>query len=153
MAILKNHGEIVGKLTYTTHARLYMSDGSVLRNDGMGWKLSAHVKPGIDVRDVYRRAENHQIAQLADRPALVDYRKALHRLTGLSKAWKLHACIKMMPSDPDGVWSECCDNYGDNVHANVGEIVELCRMYECMCRESNDLAEQSDETREPTLIA
>jgi hypothetical protein len=35
----------------------------------------------------------------------------------------------MMPDDPDGVWSTVCDSYSENVHADIGEIVKLCRLY------------------------
>ena len=42
---------------------------------------------------------------------------------------KLHAAIELMPDDPDGVWSEACDSYGDNCHASIDEIVHLCMLY------------------------
>jgi hypothetical protein len=32
----------------------------------------------------------------------------------------------MMPDDCDGVWSECCDGYGDNIRADVDDVAKLC---------------------------
>lgn len=37
--------------------------------------------------------------------------------------------IMAMPNDPDGVWSKEFDGYGDNVSADLDEIVELCLLY------------------------
>jgi hypothetical protein len=53
----------------------------------------------------------------------------LHELCGLNKRWKLHAAVQMMPDDPDGVWSEACDGYGDNVHADIDDVAKLCMVY------------------------
>ncbi|NTU52267.1 MAG: hypothetical protein HGA97_00910 [Chlorobiaceae bacterium] len=50
-------------------------------------------------------------------------------VAGLGKAWKLHAAIQLLGDDVDGIWSECCDGFGDNVHADVDEIAELVRLY------------------------
>ena len=50
-------------------------------------------------------------------------------MAGLSKRWKLEAAVSMMPEDPDGVWSEACDGYCDNVHADIDEVAHLCRLY------------------------
>ena len=63
----------------------------------------------------------------------------LHDLAGLGKAWKLNSAVELMPDDPDGVWSEACDGYGDNVHADVSEIVELCGLYRAALREHEEL--------------
>ena len=64
----------------------------------------------------------------------------LHSLAGVGKAWKLHACVQLMHNDVDGVWSECCDGYSDNVHADVDEIAKLCRLYEDSRRERETVA-------------
>jgi hypothetical protein len=44
-----------------------------------------------------------------------------------------------MHDDIDGVWSEACDGYGDNVHADIDEIAKLCRLYEAAMRERESL--------------
>jgi hypothetical protein len=38
------------------------------------------------------------------------------------------------------VWSECCDGYSDNIHADVDEIAKLCRLYEDSRRERETVA-------------
>lgn len=58
-----------------------------------------------------------------------EYKKMLHSLTSMTNRWKLAYTISSMPEDCDGVWSECCDGYQDNVHADFNEIAELCQLY------------------------
>lgn len=121
---------IVGEIEGLTRSTRYMSDGAILRNIGFGWKVYGRVKAGFSPEEAYARAKAAQETKLNARPtAYVQYKKALHNLAGLSKRWKLHAAIELMPEDPDGVWSEACDGYGDNVHADIEEIVELCKLY------------------------
>jgi len=59
----------------------------------------------------------------------VHRRYVANPLAGLGKARKLHTAIQYMPGDPDGVWSEACDGYGDNVHADLDEVSHLMRLY------------------------
>ncbi len=129
MAKLRAHGHEVGTILLTTSAKRYMSDGKILKNAGFGWKLFATVKEGIPVADAFQRGKARAEAYLAAHPALAAYRKELHDMAPLSKRWKLDAALRMMPDDPDGVWSECCDGYGDNISADVDEVVVLCRLY------------------------
>ena len=129
MAKLSAHGAEIGRIRYTSYEVAYMSDGKILRKIAGAWKLYKKCKPGVDPAQAYRHASEKQVAFLAQRPALAAYRKELHSLAGLGKAWKLHMAIELMPDDPDGVWSEACDGYGDNVHADISEVVELCQLY------------------------
>lgn len=129
MAKLSAHGEIIGTLEYLTMAKRYMSDGVILKHKGFGWKLAGKVKPGIDPRDAYSRALANLNDKLALNPAVAAYRAELHAMAGKDKRWKLHAAVSIMPDDCDGVWSEACDGYGDNVHADVDEVGKLCALY------------------------
>lgn len=129
MAKVSAHGGIIATLEYITHAKRYMSDGTILKHHGFGWKLAGKVKADCSPYAAAERAQINLDQQLRDKPAAAAYRKALHELAGLGKRWKLHAAVQMMPDDCDGVWSECCDGYGDNVHADVDEVAELCRAY------------------------
>lgn len=130
MAKLHAYGRtIVGEIIGLTRSTRYMSDGTLLRNIGFGWKVHGRVKDGFIVEEVFAKAKAKQEKALADHPSYAEYRRALHAMAGLSKRWKLHAAIELMPDDPDGVWSDACDGYGDNVHADIDEIVELCRIY------------------------
>lgn len=130
MAKLSAYGRIeIGTINKLTSAKRYMSDGTVLKNIGFGWKVSGKVKPGFTPQEAFAKSAANQARALAENPAYAAYYKALHCMAGLSKRWKLHAAIELMPEDCDGVWSEVCDGYGDNVHADVDEIGELCRLY------------------------
>jgi hypothetical protein len=132
MAKVSAHGTILATVEYMTYAKRYMSDGVILKNQGFGWKLHGKVKPGVPPQDVANRAVEHLAQQKRDKPAVAAYSKALHNLAGLNKRWKLHAAVQLMPDDCDGVWSECCDGYGDNVHADIDDVAELCRLYQRM---------------------
>ena len=50
-----------------------------------------------------------------------------------------------MPEDYDGVWSECCDGYSDNVHADIDEIAELCQLYLAAIEEGKAQKVKSDD--------
>lgn len=139
MAKLVAHGKEIGRIKYTTKVDAYFEDGKVLRNAGFGWKLKYRVKPGYSIDEAYRNQLQRQQEFAAKHPALMAYRKELHAIAGIGKAWKLHAAIQIMPDDPDGVWSETCDGYGDNVSADIDEVSELCRLYGAAVLESKAL--------------
>lgn len=139
MAKLSSHGTEIGRIVYTTKIDAYFEDGKVLRNAGFGWKLRAKVKDGHSIYNAYTTAIEKQKAFLASHPFLAAYRKKLHNLAGIGKAWKLHTAVSMMPQDPDGVWSETCDGYGDNVSADIDDVSKLCTLYELAVKESAEL--------------
>ena len=142
MAKCSAHGTEIGTIYTGTKAYRFMSDGHILKNAGHGWKLHRKLKPGIVPQDIFAQRIARQQEIMNQKPALKAYRKVLHDMTGLSKRWKLELAISHMPNDPDGVWSECCDGYGDNVHADISEISELCRLYQAAISESKNLVEQ-----------
>jgi hypothetical protein len=129
MAKLCAHGAVIGTLEYLTTAKRYMSDGVILKNNGFGWKLAGKVKPGIDPAGAFQRAQERLAAKLAELPAAAAYRRELHALAGMGKRWRLHQAVTMMPDDPDGVWSEACDGYGENVPADIDDVVTLCTLF------------------------
>lgn len=139
MAKLSAHGTIIGTIEYTCKVKRYMSDGKVLVNHGSGWKISGTLKSGVTPQDAFNRALQKQKDFLAARPAAAEYRRILHDLACASKRAKLHTCVTLMPGDCDGVWSEACDGYGDNVSASVDEVAELCRAYVAAMSEQNDI--------------
>jgi hypothetical protein len=136
MAKLSSHGSIIGTVYFTSSAKRYMSDGTVLKNSGFGWKLGPKLKAGVTPETAFENQKAHQQAFLADRPMLQAYRKELHDMAGINMRWKLHQCISMMPDDCDGVWSECCDGYGKNISADVDEVAQLCRLYQLATEEN-----------------
>ena len=140
MAKLSAHGQEIGTIYGMTTAKRYMSDGIVLKNIGFGWKLCAKVKPGIDPAQAFANAKRRQEEKMAQYPLTTAYYRLLHDLAGMSLRWKLHAAVSMMPDDPDGVWSEACDGYGDNCSADLDEVVELCRAFRVAQRETMAIA-------------
>ena len=143
MAKVSAHGTEIGTIYFSTSAKRYMSDGTILKHHGFGWKLAGKIKPEFTPESAFRSAVEHQRKALADRPAFAAYRKLLHEAAGMDKRWKLNAAISMMPDDPDGVWSECCDGYSDNVHCDLDEIVALCRAYKVALMENDDIRKES----------
>lgn len=138
MAKLKAHGKEIGTIYTLKTARRYMSDGHVLKNHGFGWKLHATVKAGLILSEVFARAKAKQDAAIAENPAYAKFRAAMLDACGLGQRWKLLSAIELMPDDCDGVWSECCDGYGENIHMDVDEVGELCRLYQDMMRENTE---------------
>jgi hypothetical protein len=135
MAKLTGHGAEVGTIQYLTTAKRYFADGTILKNRGFGWREYGRVKEGITPQQAFNNACERLRLRDIELPAFAAYRKALHKVAGVSKRWKIHQCIDLLPGDPDGVWSEACDGYGDNVHADIDEVVELCRLYDAALRE------------------
>jgi hypothetical protein len=129
MATLKSKGKIeIGRIEYTAKTLAFFDNGDILVNYGFGWKKYATVKPGINPNQAYMLRKNFQIETLETHPALKAYRARLIDIGGLRRS-KLHTAIQFMPDDPDGVWSETCDSYGDNFSASLDEVVNLCRLY------------------------
>lgn len=139
MARVSAHGHEIGTVEFTTKAKRYMSDGTILVNKGFGWKIGPKLKPGVTPEQAYASQKAKQEQFLRERPFMAAYRKALHDLAGLSKRWKLDLAVSVMPQDPDGVWSEACDGYSDNIHADISEICELCNAYQLAVRECEQL--------------
>lgn len=136
MAKISAHGAIIGTVEFITSAKRYMSDRTVLKNSGDGWKRHSKVMLGISPAEAFERTKALLERRLADNTALALYREKLHELAPLSKRRRLHDAVTMMPNDPDGVWSEACDGFCDNVHADVDEIARLCAAYELAQRNS-----------------
>ena len=133
MAKLSAHGQEIGRVHFFSHTKAYFSDGAVLKNYGSGWKLTGKVKPHLTPQDAFRNQVKVQNENDAANPARKEYRELLYTLAGMTKAPKLHLAVSLMPEDPYGVWSEVCDGYGDNVHADLDEICTLCKLYLDAC--------------------
>ena len=143
MAKISAHGKEVGTLFFLTSAKKYMSDRTILKNRGFGWKIGGKLKAELTPQEAFRLGKEHQARVLSEKPELAAYQHELHANAGMGNRWKLHAAIELMPDDPDGVWSECCDGYGDNVHADIDDIVKLCQLYKNMIEYAKLRAEQN----------
>lgn len=140
MAKISAHGTVIGTVYFMTTAKRYMSDGTVLKNLGIGWKIHGRVKEGTTPQQAFANQIAKQREAAESHPATFAYRKALHDLTGMGNRWKLHAAVELMPDDPDGVWSEACDSYGDNVSADIDDVVKLCRLFKLAVAETKTTA-------------
>jgi hypothetical protein len=140
MAKLKCHGQEIGTIHYITKAKRYMSDGTILKNHGEGWKLHGKVKPGIDPATAFQNAQARADESLQKHPLTAEYRRQLHALCGQSKRWQLNAVVALMPDDPDGVWSEACDDWRNLVDADLDDIVKLCQAYQAAVQETRNIA-------------
>lgn len=143
MAKCKAHGHEIGTVYFESTAKRYMSDGVILKNNGFGWKLHGKVKPELTPQQAYQAQVEKQKTLLASRPALAAYRTMLHNMAGLSKRWKLRSALQLLGDDVDGIWSECCDGYSDNISADVDEIAELVRAYKVALMEQTDVRRET----------
>ncbi len=125
MAKLSAHGrEELLRLEYPTHRLAVMSDGKILKNSGSGWKEFKRLKPEVKPVDYAIRTK----ATYDARPrSFHTYVKALIDAVTLENRWRLHTAIELMPTDPDGVWSELDDWNGPLVEAY--ECRSLCELY------------------------
>lgn len=144
MAKCSAHGYEIGTIAFLAHSKRYMSDGVVLVNHGNGWKLKGKLKAGLTPQAAYDNCKKNHDDWKCRHPLTNEYIKRLHAVTSMANRWKLHTAIQMMPDDPDGVWAEACDGYGNNVHADVDEIAEVCRAYRAALSE-NDIMKQAIE--------
>lgn len=135
MAKCKAHGAEIGTVYYVTRAKRYMSDGTILHHRGQGWKLFGKVKAGIDPAAAYQSAKTRAEEYWSSHPLTADYRSKLHALCGQGKRAQLHMTVTLMPDDPDGVWSEACDDWRRLVDADLDDIVALCRAYQLAAQE------------------
>jgi len=129
MANLSKHGKSIGRIEYLTYNKEYFENGDILVNRGFGWKEYGKVKSGIDPQDVFNKKLEFRNKKHLENPLYAKFFHELHEMAGIKDRWKLVEAIKIMPDDPDGVWSEVCDGYGDNLSANISEVVSLCLMY------------------------
>ena len=141
MATLSKHGEKLTEIERLASKIAYMSDGTILRNHGDGWKLWRKVKPGVDVAaHAKERAESYE-KFLMERPAFAAYREALHKTVCFSQRYLVKEVLSMFANDPDGVWSELNDMA--NVPIDVDECVELCGLHEAASAETKTYAGRS----------
>ena len=135
MAKLSAHGSEIGRIEFLTKTKAYFTDGTVLVNYDGDWTIYAHIKSGIRPADAFEKQLARHKEFLATHPLYAAYRKALIG-AGHSKRSLVHAAISLMPTDPDGVWSECNDMLG--LSLTVDEVVDLCTLYKLAVAEGGD---------------
>jgi hypothetical protein len=135
MAKLSAHGTELARRETPTARIAVMTDGNILKNYGYGWKLWRRVKQGVDPAE-YARKFNERTAAIM--PEVRTYIDALVDTCDLEHRGRLHTAISLMPTDPDGVWSEMDDWSGYSI--DLDDIVRCCRLYQ-VCEEAIKAAE------------
>jgi LPS sulfotransferase NodH len=124
MTRLNEHGTELARTEYTDCRIAIMSDGSVLRNQGAGWKSWKRVKVGIDPIAFAAKMQASYDALPAEFHAYV---RALVAACDLEHRAQLNALVDQMSEDPDVVWSGFADSaYGLDVE-DVGDAAALGR--------------------------
>jgi hypothetical protein len=102
-----------------------MSDGNILRNTGSGWKLYKKLKPGVDSAAYAARMRAQYDAR---DPLFHEYIKLLCDMAPLSERWKVAEAARLMPNDPDGVWSTLNDAPYGGLDVDLDDCVRLCQL-------------------------
>jgi len=129
MTRLNQHGTELARMEFADCRIAIMSDGSVLRNQGAGWKAWKRVKAGADPVAYAARALSAYEARPAE---LHTYIKALAAACDLAHRGQLNALVTQLPEDPDAVLALI-----DDPRYEIGiEDVALC----CRARMALDVA-------------
>lgn len=141
MATLSKHGQELGRMEFISSRTVHMTDGTILRDQGDGWRRWRKVKPNVDARVAFGLSVDRHAEFERERPAYCEYRKALFAAAGrcLRTRIHIHTLVKLMPGDPDGVTTELADSLIDPVHVDLDEAVQLCRLYRAMAEENIQL--------------
>lgn len=113
MATIYKHGGAVGRIDKLTFSMLFCADGKVLRNDGAGWRIWRKLKMDPNKMDggpagVFKRCDAEYQQKLAAGPAFAHWRKLVHEFPLKKRALVVEA-VRLLPADPDGLWSELED--------------------------------------------
>lgn len=110
MATIYKHGGEVGRIERLTFSMLFCEDGKILRNDGAGWRIWRKLKPGVEggPRGSFNRCRAEYDEKLARLPAFAHWRERVHEFPLKKRALVVEA-VRLLPADPDGLWSELED--------------------------------------------
>ena len=97
----------------------------IMKNYGQGWKLWKRLKPGIQPEEYARKFNDRTKAIL---PEVLTYIDCLIQCANLEHRARLHTAVSLMPTDPDGVWSEFDDWSGYTL--DLDDVVKCCRAYQ-----------------------
>ena len=142
MASLSKHGEQLGVIEYITRREAHYANGEILINRGDGWKVKGKVKTHVNPREYYAKRKTKLEDKERRMPAYLHYKTLLYKYVPQTHRWMVNAAVDMMPTDPDGVWSQINDHGDYRYNIDLDEAVELCRAYEAATREATTMNEQ-----------
>lgn len=145
MATIYKHGGEVGRIEKLTFSMLFCADGKVLRNHGDGWKLWRKLKPDVEggPAGAFKRCSDEYNAKLRDGWAFAHWRDLVHEFPLRKRALVVEA-VRLLPADPDGLWSELEDMGCPVSH---GEAQALLDAYGAAQREAKRHAEEKAEAK------
>jgi len=110
MATIYKHGGEVGRIEKLTFSMLFCADGKILRNHGDGWKIWRKLKPDVEggPRGSFERCQAEYDAKLDASPEFASWRDKVHEFPLRKRALVVEA-VRLLPADPDGLWSELED--------------------------------------------
>ena len=128
MAKLQAHGRELYRWEGAAFKKVYMSDGTILKNNGYGWKVSGKIKAEFTPQEVADRARARYAQMKKDRPALFGYVQIMRQIGGSLKNRRLLTiAFDYMPEDPDGVWAELDSGWETRGRYTFDDINQIYR--------------------------
>lgn len=143
MATLKKHGGAVATFQYIMYRKCYCADGTVMKDTGLGWKITGKLKPGIKPADAAKRRRESMEKQANDRPAFALYRKEILRYR-LEERRRIEQVFDTLGDDWDGAYIELNDHW-PRVTISIDEVVELGRLRQKSIEEQGGALHQPEE--------
>ena len=146
MAKLSSHGTELYREELANCRLAYFEDGHILRDSGAGWKLYRKFKQGVNVRDAVSRKQSFRDNVTPERTMRNAFREAIvDAFPAISQRATVFMAVSILPTDPDGVWSELNDSpFSRDVEIDLELAVELCRLY--VCAQEEGQAEKTAKT-------
>lgn len=130
MATLKAHGNELFRLKAAAFEKAYMSDGTILKNYGDGWKVYGKVKAGLDPVEVAQRKREWAEDLIVSRPAYARFLKLMQGIGSLRIRSIVMVGLPLLTGDPDGLWAELDDYTETRGRFTFDDILELHDAYQ-----------------------
>lgn len=126
MAKLKSHGTELYRFKAAGYELAYMSDKTVLKNYGYGWKIYAKV-----TSDPIQHAQKVAQSAVGKRRKYPAYSRFMDCILiyPLKLRVMLVNLLTDLPNDPDGIFSELDDAWEFRGRLTCQDCAELCRLY------------------------
>jgi len=130
MATLSKQGTELERIHCLKYSLSLRSNGTVLSNDGEGWKV-LRLKAGISVETYWAKVKEKQSSLSLEYLA---YRRAVQAEFSLSNRSKYFVLVSMLGDDTDGICSSLQDEGIDCDLDTLGELDLLRKAWQAMKR-------------------
>lgn len=130
MATLSKQGTEVERINCLKYSLSLRSNGTVLCNDGEGWKV-LRLKAGISTETYWEKVKEKQ-ANLS--PEYLAYRRAVQSEFSLANRDKYFVLVSMLGNDTDGICSSLQDEGIDCDLDTLGELDLLRKAWQAIKR-------------------